>query len=166
MKNTRMPLICLTEGQHLWKYNVLLRKTEYYINSKNKIMGMLYKLRLMRYQNKHQIRIPINTFDKGLKLMHLGPFLVNGKVKGGKDISLHINTAIVAGGSSNGTLVLDDSVLVGVGAAILGDVYLAKNVAVGANAVVNKTFEEENIAIAGVPAKKLAIMEGYPGINS
>lgn len=39
---------------------------------------------------------------------------------------------------------------------MLGDVRLADNIAVGANAVVNKSFDEENIAIAGVPAKKIS----------
>lgn len=39
---------------------------------------------------------------------------------------------------------------------VLGDVRLADNIAVGANAVVNKSFAEENVAIAGVPAKKIS----------
>lgn len=30
------------------------------------------------------------------------------------------------------------------------------NIAIGANAVVNKNFTEENIAIAGIPAKKIS----------
>ena len=38
----------------------------------------------------------------------------------------------------------------------MGDVHIAKNVAVGANAVVNKNIEEEDIAVAGVPAKKIS----------
>ncbi|WP_186431546.1 serine acetyltransferase [Clostridium sp. BSD9I1] len=155
-KNTRMPFICLTEQSYLYKYNVFLRKTEYYINTGKKFRGLLYKALLYRYGNDHQIHIPINTFDRGLKLMHLGPILVNGRVKGGKDISLHINTSIVAGGTNDGTPILEDGVIVGVGAVIVGDIKLAKNIAVGANSVVNKTFEEENIAIAGVPAKKIS----------
>lgn len=39
---------------------------------------------------------------------------------------------------------------------ILGDIELADNIAVGANAVVNKSFEEADIAIAGIPAKKIS----------
>lgn len=155
-KNARMPLICIGERSYLWKYNVLLRKTEYYVNTGNKLMGTIYRIWLARYQNKHHIHIPINTFDRGLKIMHLGPILVNGNVRAGKDISLHINTSIVAGGTNNGAPVLEDGIVVGVGAVILGNIRLAKNIAVGANAVVNKTFEEENIAIAGVPAKKVS----------
>lgn len=156
ISNTRMPLICITERSLLWKYNWLLRNTEYYVNTKKKIRGLIFKTLLYRYQNKYLIHIPINTFGCGLKLMHLGPILVNGKVRGGKNISLHINTSIVAGGTNDGTPVLGDGVVVGVGAVILGDIQIAKNIAIGANAVVNKTFEEENIAIAGVPAKKIS----------
>lgn len=155
-KSTRMPLFCITERQYLWKHNLLLRKTEYYINTKNKIMALVYRILLMRFQNNHQIHIPINSFDIGLKLMHLGPVLVNGRVRGGKDITLHVNTSIVAGGTSHGTPELDNGVVLGVGAIVLGDIYLAKNIAIGANAVVNKTFREKDISIAGVPAKKIS----------
>ncbi|SJZ81613.1 serine O-acetyltransferase [Globicatella sulfidifaciens] len=88
--------------------------------------------------------------------MHLGPILVNGKVKAGKNISIHINTSIVAGGPDNGAPVLEDGIVIGVGAVVLGPIKIAKNIAIGANAVVNKTFLEENIAIAGVPAKKIS----------
>lgn len=102
------------------------------------------------------LHIPPNSFGCGLKIMHLGPILVNGKVKAGKNISIHINTSIVAGGPGNGVPVLEDGIVIGVGAVILGQVRIAKNIAIGANAVVNKTFLEENIAIAGVPAKKIS----------
>jgi serine O-acetyltransferase len=155
-KSSRIPLICVGERSYLWKHNILLRRTEYYANTGHKLLGLLYRVWLSRYQCKHQIHIPINTFDRGLKIMHLGPVLVNGNVKGGKDVTLHINTSIVSGGTENGAPVLEDGVVVGVGAVILGDVHLAKNIAVGANAVVNKSFDEENIAIAGVPAKKIS----------
>ena len=37
-----------------------------------------------------------------------------------------------------------------------GNISIANGTAIGANAVVNKSFSEENIAIAGVPAKKIA----------
>lgn len=152
----RMPFFEIRERDILWKYNIILRKTEYYTNTKNKIMKIFYKIRLMKISNKYSIHIPINSFDKGLKLMHVGPILVNGKVKAGKDISLHINTSIVAGGNNDKAPVLSDGIIVGVGAVILGDVRLASNIAIGANSVVNKSFEEEDIAIAGAPAKKIS----------
>ncbi len=119
-------------------------------------MSLIYNVLLCRYQNKHQIHIPINTFDRGLKLMHLGPMGVNANAKCGKDIYLHINSCIIAGGVNNDAPTLEDGVVIGIGAVVLGNIRLARNIAIGANAVVNKTFEEENIAIAGVPAKKVS----------
>lgn len=152
----RRNIFCIRESEYLWKHNLLLRKTEYYTNTNRKIMSILYKIRLQLFQNKYSIHIPINTFDIGLKLMHLGPILVNGKVKAGKDISLHINTSIVARGTNDLAPTLKDGIVVGVGAVIVGDVVIEDNIAIGANSVVNKSFYEKNIAIAGVPAKKIS----------
>ena len=88
--------------------------------------------------------------------MHLGPILINGKAHVGRNCALHINTALVAGGTNDTVPYLEDGVVVGVGAVILGGVHLAENIAIGANAVVNKSFDEPNIAIAGVPAHKVS----------
>lgn len=154
-KSLRIPFFCIREVDFLWKHNILLRKTEYFTNCNKKIRMVIYKARLRLFQNRHHIHIGLNCFDSGLKIMHLGPILVNGKVKAGKNISLHINTSIVAGGTSEGVPILHDGIVVGVGAVILGDIKLAKNIAIGANSVVNKSFLEENITVAGVPAKKI-----------
>lgn len=151
--NIRMPLVCIREKDFLWKHNILLRKTEYYVNTNNKIMGIIYKIRLNRFQNKHQIHIPINVFDAGLKIMHLGPILVNGKVKAGRDISMHMNTSIVAGGSTDGVPKIGNNIVIGVGTTIVGDIEISDNIAIGANSLVNKNFLEKDVTIAGVPAK-------------
>lgn len=151
-----IPIFCIREKDFLWKHNILLRKSEYYTNTNKKLRSIIYRILLFRFQNKQQIHIPLNTFDCGLKLMHLGPILVNGNVICGKNISLHINTSIVAGGTNNETPQIGDGVVIGVGAVLLGGIKIANNIAVGANSVVNKSFYEENIAIAGVPAKKIS----------
>ena len=39
---------------------------------------------------------------------------------------------------------------------IYGNIRIASGIMIGANAVVNKSFDEENICIAGVPAKKIS----------
>lgn len=155
-KSIITPLICIRESDFLWKHNILLRRTEYYINTNKKIRGLFYKLRLFLFQNRHQIHIPINTFGYGLKIMHLGPILVNSNVRAGNHISLHINTSIVAGGSNNKVPTLGNGVVLGVGAVVLGDIEIADNIAIGANSVVNKSFYEEDITIAGAPAKKIS----------
>ena len=146
----------VSENDILRKHQELLRKTEYHTNCGHKVRSLIYKVRLSRMQNKYALHIPINTCGRGLKIMHVGPVLMNGKVTVGKDCSFHINTALVAGGTNDGVPCLEDGVVVGIGAIVLGDVHIARYVAIGANAVVNKNVSEENIAVAGVPAHKVS----------
>lgn len=156
LKNTRTPFLLLREKDILWKYNKTLRKAEYYHNVNNRLMKVIYKIKLNRISNNYSIHIPINVFEKGLKLMHVGPILVNGLTKGGRDISLHINTCIVAGGKNDKAPILGDYIVVGVGSVLLGEIKIPNYCAIGANSLVNKSFKEENITIAGSPAKKIS----------
>ena len=126
------------------------------MNTGHKLMACIYKVRLTRMQNRYALHIPANTCGKGLKIMHVGPVLINGNDTVGKDCVFHINTALVAGGTNDGVPCLEEGVIVGIGAVLLGNIQVKRNVAIGANAVVNKSIEEENIAVAGVPAKKIS----------
>lgn len=155
-KNTRTPFFEIGENRILWKYQSILRKAEYYSNTNNKILKMIYKIRLSRMAAKYGIGIKLNCFDCGLHIMHIGNILVNGNARIGKNCSIHIGTGIVAGGKNSKAPVIGDNVVIGIGAKILGDIFINNGIAIGANAVVNKSFEEENIAIAGVPAKKIS----------
>ena len=157
IKRARCPIIAIKERDILWKHNYLLRKTEYYTNCNKKLLKKFFRLRLKLFQNKYCLNIPINVFDKGLRLVHIGPRLVNGQAKVGKNCVMHINTCIVAGGTDKGGLpVIGDDVVLGVSSIIVGNVIIGNNTAVGANAVVTKSFEEGNMTIAGVPAKKIS----------
>ena len=138
------------------KYNFLLRKCEYHNNTDHRLRFVFYQIRLGFAQNKYGIHIPINTCDEGLKIMHVGPVLINGNSIVGKNCSIHINTGLVAGGVNSDAPVLGDGVVVGFGASVVGGVKIADNVAIGAGAVVTKDVTEENIAVAGVPAKKVS----------
>lgn len=149
-------LLQSNESSIIWKHQVLLRTTEYHINANHKLRARFLRLRLNRFQNKYAMHIPPNVCGKGLKLMHIGPILMNDRVRVGEDCTFHINTALVAGGTSSGVPTLGNGIVVGIGAVILGDIYIADGVAVGGNAVVNKDVLEADIAVAGVPAKKIS----------
>ena len=146
--------ICLTEQDYIWKYQRLLRKTEYYLNTGRKLRFYLAMVLLNRWRIKYGMNIRLNSCGKGLKIMHIGSILTNGDI--GRDCRLHINVSIVSGGKEQMVPTLGDSIVVGVGAIIVGGICLADGIAVGANALVNKTFDERNITIAGVPAKKIS----------
>lgn len=144
------------EARILRKHIVLLRKCEYHTNAKHSFLACLYRIRLNSLQSKYALHIPVNCCKEGLKIMHLAPVLINGDAVVGKNCIFHMNSAVVAGGTDNGVPILGDDVVMGIGSVALGSITIANGVAVGANAVVNKSVKEENIAVAGVPAKKIS----------
>ena len=146
-------IFLLGEAAILRRHQILLRKTEYFLNANKKLRYYVSRLKLMRLQSAHSLYVPLNCCGRGLRIMHLGPVLMNNRVTLGKDCSVHMNAALVAGGTSHGVPTLGDNVVVGYGAVVLGAVHIASYVAIGANAVVNKDCYEEHVAIAGVPAK-------------
>ena len=149
-------LIDGNEAAILRRHIILLRSTEYHINAGHRLRAGLFRLRLRRLQNRYGMHVALNCCGKGLRVMHVGPILMNARVTVGEGCCFHFNTAVVAGGTDNGVPTLGDGVVVGLGAVILGGVTLGDRVAVGANAVVNRSFPEADITVAGVPARRIA----------
>lgn len=147
-----------SETAVIWNFQRRLRITEYYKNTGRVFRYNISKILLNYKKNKYGMHISLNVFEKGLKIMHLGSILTNGNAKVGTDCSIHINTAIVAQGVNSGVPVLGNDIVIGVGSTLLGEISIANGIAIGANALVNKSFLDENIAIAGVPAKKVSNM--------
>lgn len=140
-------------GDEIWKFQIALRKHEYYKNASSN------KLALYWYQYKHHklgiklgYSIPCNVFGPGLRINHYGYLVVNPKAKIGSFCDIHqgVNIGI---GIDGGVPVIGDHVWIGPGAKLFGDITVANNVMVGANAVVTKSFIEDNSVLAGVPAK-------------
>lgn len=50
---------------------------------------------------------------------------------------------------------IGNNVEIGVGAKVIGNITIADNIKIGANAVVTKSFDEEGITLVGIPARKL-----------
>lgn len=100
--------------------------------------------------------IPLNVFGPGLCIAHRGTIIVNKDARIGENCRIHACTNIGSGrGSDLLAPKIGNSVYIGPGAKIFGDVEIADNIAIGANSVVNKSFRERGISIAGVPARKI-----------
>lgn len=155
-RSSVLSFLGIREVDILRKHQLLLRKTEYYLNTGHKILYLISRIKLRKLQNKYCLHIPLNCCGRGLRIMHTGPILMNNRVTVGENCRFHINTALVAAGTNDDVPTLGDGVVMGIGAVALGGIYIADNIAIGANAVVNKSFTEENISIAGVPAKKIS----------
>jgi serine O-acetyltransferase len=93
-------------------------------------------------------------FDEGFVIMHPVGVVINGAVKGGKNII--IESGVVIGAAHNGIPVkvpiLGSHILIGSGAKLLGDLTIGSHVTIGANAVVVKDVPDQ-VTVAGVPAK-------------
>lgn len=112
-------------------------------------------------QVKTGFGVPINVFGPGFSISHLGPIVINGFSKVGKNCRLHPFTCIGIDGRSNGVATIGDNVYISTGAKIIGEIEIANNVTIAANAVVVKTILEENTTWGGVPAKKIS-SQGSP----
>lgn len=101
--------------------------------------------------------IPVNVFEGGLRINHHGLIVVNGNAKVGKYCDIHQGVNIGMQGSSNDdSSIIRDNVWIGPGAKLFGKIVIGNNCQIGANAVVNKSFGENGISIAGVSAKKIS----------
>ncbi|APY07151.1 serine acetyltransferase [Winogradskyella sp. J14-2] len=141
----------------VWRFQKLMRKLEYYTNCKNKGLYKLYILYLKyRYRSisiKLNFSIPINIFGPGLSIVHYGTIIINYTTKIGANCRMHACVNIGASGGEIQGPILGDNVYIAPGAKIFGNIKIPNNTAIGANAVVNKSFKKENTMIAGVPAK-------------
>lgn len=135
-----------------WKFQILLRKAEFYRNSNNKIirkiLGNIYILRAYRYGSKCGYSVPINVFGPGLVLGHIGTVVINSGSKFGSNARIQAGVNVGAfskfdeNWSENSVPKFGDNVYIGPGAKIFGDIQVGDNVAIGANAVVNKSIPE------------------------
>lgn len=150
-------LISLVSPNQIWIFQKTLRKLEYYTNCKNHGFFKLYKpflkLKFKRISLKLGFSIPINVFGPGLAIVHYGTIVVNSATRVGENCRLHACVNIGASGGQKKAPKLGNNIYIAPGAKIYGNITIANNTAIGANAVVNKSFDKEHTMIAGVPAK-------------
>lgn len=152
----------------VWKFQIALRKAEYAVNCKNGILNLPYrlwrKLIFHRISVKLGFSIPLNVFDEGLSIAHYGTIVVNSNARIGKNCRIQEGVCIGASGGKKAPII-GENVFIGSGAKIIGDIEIGNNIAIGAGAVVTKSFMENGITIAGVPAQKISDEDSSRFIN-
>lgn len=144
----------------LWKFHIVLRKLEYLHNCERNAWVYVRKAFVYR-QYLHLSRIlgftiPINVFGPGLSIAHPGTIVINKATRIGANCRIHVCVNIgTAAGTTHDAPRIGDNVYIGPGAKIYGKITIADGCAIGANAVVNKSFVEPGTTIAGVPARKV-----------
>lgn len=160
-RKKRSLLIRIIDPDYILKYQILYRKTEFYFNNRDnffyKYSYYLYAFRLKKLSFKLGFSIPINRIGPGLAIPHIGPIIINQGTKIGNNCTIHVGVNIgTKAGFSDKAPIIGDNIYIGPGAKIFGNITIPNNCAIGANAVVNKSFQNENKAIAGVPAREIA----------
>lgn len=154
-KRKRPHLISIWEADVIWKYQRLLRKAEYLQNCKRSIFRQIYykwvQYRLFRAQVKTGMNVPMNVFGPGLSIAHLGPIVINGFAKVGKNFRIHPFTTIGIDGRNSKVAKVGDNVYLSNGCKLIGEI--GDGVVVAAGAVVTKSFMEKDAVVGGIPAR-------------
>lgn len=144
-----------SEGAILRRHTVLLRTTEYHVNTGHRLRAFFWRARLMKFQMRYAIHIPLNSCGKGLCIPHVLPVAFNGNATLGEHCRV-MPMVLLSGDDKNDLApTVGDRVTIGIGANLVGGITIADDITIGAGAVVTKSFLEPGITIAGVPAKKL-----------
>jgi serine O-acetyltransferase len=147
-------------GDEKWKFQRSLRYFEYYLNCRSSIIFkpilLLIRFRYHSLSIKLGFSIPPNVCGPGLNIAHIGTIVISPYAKVGDNCRIHacVNIGVAAGKISEAPII-GNNVYIGPGAKLFGRIEIADNVAIGANAVVDKSFKEPGISIAGVPARKI-----------
>lgn len=143
----------------IWKFQKTMRQLEYYTNCKTNSISKLYvfylRYKFRKISMKLGFSIPINVFGPGLCIVHYGTIVINRNARIGSNCRIHACVNIGASGGKKGAPQIGNNVYIAPGAKIYGNIVIANNIAIGANAVVNKSFNQENIVLGGIPAKQI-----------
>tara|TARA_B100000965_G_scaffold248503_1_gene208759 strand:- start:236 stop:754 length:519 start_codon:yes stop_codon:yes gene_type:complete len=141
----------------IWRYQKSLRQLEYWLNCSHSLIGKIItaylRISLRKKGRKLGFSIPPNTVGPGLAIAHAGTIVINSKAKIGSNCRLHVCVNIGAD-IRDGNLApkIGNNCYIAPGVKMYGNIEIGDNVAIGANSVVNKSFDS-NITIAGIPAK-------------
>jgi serine O-acetyltransferase len=148
-------------GDEIWRFQRLLRAMEYCENCRRSLLWAPYRallsLRFHRLSTRLGFTIPPNVFGPGLAIAHRGTIAVNACASVGANCRIHVCVNIGSrAGTNDQAPVIGDNVYIGPGAMLFGSIRIGNDIAIGANSVVNRSFEEPGITIAGAPARKVS----------
>lgn len=156
-------------GDEIWKFEILLRKLEYYLNCGTgagaTLLRSYYKFRFHNLSVKLGFTIAPNVFEEGLAILHYGTIVVHANARVGKNCRLLEGVNIGVKSGSHEAAVIGNNCFFGSGAKVIGAVRIADDVAVGAGAVVTKDITEPGTTWAGVPAKKVSDNDSHRSLH-
>jgi serine O-acetyltransferase len=143
------------------RFTMLMRFYEYLLNTRS---PALIRLPVLFWFRRLSVRLGFslgpNIFGPGVAIVHYGLLVIDPTTRIGKNCRIHMGTHI--GGAAQFVPAdevhkysprIGDNVYLGPGCKIYGPIRIGNNCVVGANAVVTRSFEEDGVILAGIPAK-------------
>ncbi len=160
LKTILLARISLSDNYDIYRFLLHLRRYEYLISRRTTLFKKLQRFYNLRQYQKFSKRLGYMIGDGVLGddviLYHKGSIIINSDARIGEGCKFHGDCCIgVAHTGASGCPTIGKNVDIGIGVRILGNIYIADNIVIGANAVVTKSFYEPGITIAGIPAKKI-----------
>ena len=106
-----------------------------------------------------------NNIGKGFSIAHYGSIVISNNAIIGDNCRIHEGVCI---GSTNGDSKapsIGNNVFISTGVKILGNITIADDVAIGANAVVVKDIATPRTTWGGVPAKKISDNDSHSNLS-
>lgn len=158
-------------GDELWKFQYSLRNLDYQTNRTNKsiissILRIYWRLRYHSLSIKLNLTISDETqIGKGFSIAHYGNVLIPSTSVIGDNFRIHDGVCIGATNGDSKTAMIGNNVFIATGAKIIGDVHIADDVAIGANAVVVKDIDIPGTTWGGVPAKLISYNNSHANLS-
>lgn len=173
-------------SDEIWKFQILLRKCEYFKNTNNNwsLHSLITRFRFHKMSVRLGFDIPMNVCGPGMKINHRGTLVINGNSRIGKWCDMHPGVCVgdnpyatEKGEKVSNVPTIGDYVFLGPGAKIFGKIVVGDNVMVGANAVVNKDVasdmvvfgnpmeakeKHQTVATTASPSFERMFIESYP----
>ncbi len=154
-------------GDDIWKFQRALRHYEFWLRRPSSFWTLLprffWHYRYYKFSIRLNFEIPPFVTGPGLSLAHRGPIIINPHARIGKNCRIHSGVNIgTSAGTQDHAPIIGDNCYLGPGAKVFGAIKIANGIAVAAQSVVNRSFEESNITIGGIPSKIISRKSALP----
>ena len=157
----------------VWKFQVLLRKTDYWHTKRNqscalspcRLIYWVFRRRLDRLAVRLGFTMSYRNIGPGLSIAHYGQLTINGGCKIGRNLRVHEGVTIGANAGGNAPTI-GNNVFIGTGAKVIGDIWIADDVCIGAGSVVVRSITEPGTTWAGVPAVKISDHNSHANLSA
>lgn len=136
---------------HIISFLISMRKVSYYKNGGGifgKLNYIVFNYRYHKLGERLGFSIGCDVFGYGLRIPHYGTIVVGGSNLIGNYAVLHTSICI-----SDNKKIIGDGFYCSTGAKLTSQLILGNNISIGANSLVNKSYEGNNALIGGMPAK-------------